>query len=184
MAGAPDQRDTRTWVVLELTRAGEAKVEEGTIETLLREALGIDRQHQVFIPSITYHAAGRQVTLHLMEGYAFVASGLSEAAYFDLESSCPYVKRVLSSRGPRGMRTLQVIPESSVQDMRSRLAQQIASDVQAGMQVVVTDGTYTKMEGRVIDLYEDHAHVEFVLRSIDIIARIPTVFLRPSEEVD
>lgn len=182
MAEGSDQRDSTTWVVLELTRAGEAKVEEGTLPHLLREALGVGRDYPVFLPSVTYCARGRNITLHLMEGYAFVASGLPETVYLNLEGTCPYVRKVLSSRSPSGMRALNVIPDTSVQDMRRKLAEQVSSDIVEGMHVVVTDGTYTHLDGHVIEIDGAEAHVRFTMRSLDLIARVPRVFLTPSDE--
>lgn len=182
MVGGSDQRDSRTWVVVELTRAGEVKVEEGTISALLREALGVDKAYPVFVPSTTYPSRGRDVTIHLIEGYVFVASGLPEITYLNLEGTCPYVRRVLSSRSPSGMRALNVIPDSSVQDMRRKLAQQVASDIKEGMKVTVTEGTYTHLDGEVMEVDGDDAHVRFTLRSLDLIARVPRVFLSPSDE--
>lgn len=182
MVGGSDQRDNRTWVVIELTRAGEVKVEEGNISLLLREALGVDKQHPVFVPSTTYLSRGHNVTIHLMEGYVFVASGLPEISYLNLEGNCPYVRRVLSSRSPSGMRALNVIPESSVQDMRRKLSQQVSSDIKEGMQVTVVDGTYSHLEGKVVDVDGENAHVRFTMRSLDLIARVPRVFLTPSDE--
>ena len=180
-----DQRDSRTWVVLELTRAGEVKVEEGAAEETLRHALGVDSTHPVFIPSISYMAGNRRTTLHLMEGYAFVASGLPEVQYLNLEGVCPYIRRVLTSKGPSGMRVLSVVPDAGVQEMRLQLAQHVASDVSPGMQVTVAEGVYAHLSGKVLDITGDAAYVRFVLRSIDIITSIPTVFLTPSdEEVD
>jgi transcription antitermination factor NusG len=184
MVGGTDQRDSYSWVVLELTRAGESKVEDGDLERLLRETLRVEASHPVFIPSMTYTNRGRRVTIHLMEGYVFVASGLRETEYLALESSCPYIRRVLTSRGPSGMRVLSVVPDSKIADMRMQLAQQVSSDITEGMRVIVTDGTYSRLDGDVIEVEKDgdSAHVRFVLRSLDLIARIPRVFLSPADE--
>lgn len=182
MSAGFDQRDNPSWVVIELTRAGEVKVEEGGLDGALREALRVDKHHPIFIPSRTYSSQGQNVTLHLMEGYVFVASGLPEVMYFNLEGTCPYVRRVLGSRSPNGVRVLNVIPDSSVQDMRRKLSQQVASDLVEGMRVVVTEGAYTHLDGDVLELDEDSAHVRFTMRSLDLITRIPRIFLAPISE--
>lgn len=182
MGAGPDQRDSRTWVIIELTRAGEAKVEDGSLADAIRKALAVDETHSVFVPSLTYMAGNRRTTVHLMEGYAFVESGLPEVRYYRLEHSCPYVKKVLTSKGPSGMRVLSVIPEEGVQDMRRQLAQQVSCDVVAGTQVTVTEGVYNNLDGEVIGVAGEDAHVRFQLRSIDIITTIPRVFLTPSSD--
>lgn len=184
MHGASDHRDSRSWVVIELTHAGEMQVEEGNLEPLLREFLGVDASHPIFIPSVSYTNRGRRTTIHLMEGYAFVLTGLPEPVYFALEGTCPYVRRILSSKSPNGMRVLSVIPDSSVQEMRQKLALQVSSDVKENMHVVVTDGPYNRLDGDVLEIDGDSAHVRFVMRSLDLIARIPKVFLAPTKEED
>jgi hypothetical protein len=181
MGGGHDLRDNRTWVVIELTRAGELKVEEGTIADLLRKALGVDDAYPVFVPSVSYMAGNRRTTLHLMEGYAFVASGLPEVQYLNLEGVCPYVRRVLTSKSPSGMRVLQVIPDAGVQDMRQQLSEHVSADVLPGMHVNVTEGVYANLDGEVVDVQGSDAHVRFTLRSIDIITSIPRVFLTPAD---
>lgn len=181
MVGGSDQRDARNWVVLELTRLGEVKAEESLLEGLLREALKAGSDHPIFIPSASYQNAGRQVTVALMEGYAFVASGLPEMAYFGLES-IPYVRKVLSTRTPSGMRALSVIPEKRILEMRAQLAQQVSSDITEGMRVTVTDGVYNHLDGEVVQVDGDSARVRFVLRSLDLIAPVPRVFLTPVKE--
>jgi len=84
MGAGPDQRDSRTWVIIELTRAGEAKVEDGSLADAIRKALAVDETHSVFVPSLTYMAGNRRTTVHLMEGYAFVESCLPEVRYYRL----------------------------------------------------------------------------------------------------
>lgn len=181
MGEGHDQRDSRSWVVLELTRAGEVKVEEGLLPTLLREALKVPPNYPIFVPSVVYENGGRRTTIHLMEGYAFVLAGLPEVSYIALESGL-YIKRVLTSRGPMGMRVLSVIPDSGVQEMRRQLAQQVASDIKEGMDVVVTDGVYCNLNGEVLGFTGDDAHVRFVMRSLDLIAQVPKVLLSPIKE--
>lgn len=182
--GAGDQRDVTNWVVLELTRAGEIQAAEGCLAQLLREALKIDASHPVFVPTITYMTGAQKVTISLMEGYAFVAAGLNESVYFALEGRCQYVRKVLSTRIPNGMRVLSVIPDARVREMQAQLAQQIASDITLGMRVRVVDGTYTNLEGEVILVMPEQAYVRFLMRSMDLIVSIPRMFLTPISEED
>jgi hypothetical protein len=182
MGEGHDQRDSRSWVVIELTRAGEGKVEDGTIAPFIREALKVDASYPVFVPSISYESGGRRTTIHLMEGYVFVLSGLPEVAYFGLEGRNLYVRKVLTTKSPSGLRVLSVIPDESVQEMRKQLSQQVSTDLVDGMRVVVTDGVYTNLDGEILGFHGSDAHVRFVLRSLDLIAQVPKVFLIPVKE--
>lgn len=184
MAGGQDHRDSRTWVVLELTHVGEAKLEEGTLPGLLREALSVEPDFPVFIPSVSYVSGHRRTTLHLMEGYAFVSAGLPEVRYIHLEGRCPYVKKVLTSKSPNGMRVLSVIPDASVLEMRNKLSQHVSSDLVEGMEVTVTEGVYANLTGAIVDVCKDSASIRIVLRSIDIITNIPSMFLMPADELE
>jgi len=181
MPSNTDQRDEQTWVVLELTRTGEARVEEGDLGGVLQDALKVGKNHPVFIPAMVYARGNRRVVIHLMEGYAFIASGLPEVEYFKLEHHCPHVRQVLTVEDPHKMRVLSVVPNSSIQDMRRSLHEQIASDIKRGMHVNITEGLYSALDGEVLEVGEQNAHVRITLRSLDLIVRIPRVFLSPED---
>lgn len=172
-----DRRDSTTWVVLELTRHGEKLVEENSLASELRRALEVDEEWPIFIPARLYEKKGRTVTVHLMEGYAFVASGLDEVRYYRLEHT-KLVSQVLSEhRGRSGLRVLSTIEDSRVAELRRQLNEEVASDIVPGMTVLVTDGIYSRLEGTVIDTEGDYAIVRFELRSLKTISKIPKVFL-------
>ena len=171
-----DRRDRTTWVALELTRHGEKLVEDGTLAAELRKLLDVEEEWPVFIPARVYEKKGKRVTVHLMEGYAFVSTGLDEVRYFRLEHS-KLVEQVMATRSTRGIRVLSVIPDTKVSDLRRQLNEEVASDIIPGMVVTVTDGTYSKLEGIVMDTEGDHAVVRFELRSLEVISKIPKVFL-------
>jgi transcription antitermination factor NusG len=119
-----------------------------------------------------------------MEGYAFVASGLPETQYFGLERESPYVKNILSEMGPEGVPVLSVLPDRAVQEMKDKLREIISGDIDVGMKVRVTQGTFGKLEGDVIDVEGDDAQVFIKLRSYRVIATIPRVFLEPWDDVE
>lgn len=171
-----DYRDATTWVALELTRAGEQKVEEGTLEEELRDFLSLDSHWRIFIPSKTYSKGGRKVTVHLMEGYAFVASGLDEVGYFRLEQEKKLVSRVITGTSG-GVRVLSTVTESQIRKLKKQLNALIATDITPGMSVFVMDGPYKGLEGDVLDSVEENAVVHIKLRSLEVLATIPRVFL-------
>lgn len=138
--------------------------------------LGVESEWPVFIPARVYTKKDKTITVHLMEGYAFVATGLDEVVYFRLEQS-KLVQQVMSSRGSRGIRRLETISDSEVADLRRQLSEEVAADITPGMRVLVTEGVYSKLEGIVLETEDDHAVVHFELRSLKVISKVPKVFL-------
>lgn len=169
-----DQRDDQTWVVIELSHLGETKVDEGTLEAILRRDLDVQAEFPIFIPVISYPKGNRTINIHLMEGYVFVGSGLQDTIYFALERK-EYVEQIIST--PGRVRSLSVVPNSKIEDLRKQLRKLVASDLQTGATVRVTNGTYRNLEGLTIVVSGDTAIVRIKLRSLDLMATIPTVFL-------
>jgi len=168
-----------TWIAIELSHLGEQKVEEGTLLESLRSDLGVGSEFPVFIPALTYFKGNKLITLHLMEGYVFVGSGLMEAQYFSLERR-PYVTQVMSiPGGPHRIRALSVIPNSRVDELKTQLRQMVSSDLRVNDRVRVLDGTYRSLEGKVVGFNKtrDMAFVHFRLRSLETVATIPMVLL-------
>ena len=169
-----DKRDDQTWVVLELTRFGETKVDDGTLEATIRRDLDVTGDHPIFIPVLSYPKGNRTITIHLMEGYAFVGSGLPDTSYFSLERHS-YVDKIIST--PGRPRTLNVVPDAKIEELRTKLRQMVSADIQDGATVRVTNGTYRNLEGITIVVTSEAAIVRIKLRSLDLIATIPTAFL-------
>jgi transcription antitermination factor NusG len=120
---------------------------------------------------------GHVIPIHLMEGYAFVATGLDEVAYFALEEQ-PYINRVMSTlQGPHNMRCLSVLSNAQIKAMRSKLRKLISAEIPLQAQVDILDGTYGGLDGTVIGLDDENAYVRISLRSLDVVATIPRVFL-------
>lgn len=171
-----DWRDDQTWVVIELTRLGEIRVEEGILDQMIRRELDVDDLFPVFIPAAVYVKNGKTITIQLLEGYVFVGSGLPETAYFKLEKK-GYVNQVMSRRDKNQMRVLQVIPNSEVLEMKKKLRRLVSSDIVEGERVLVVEGRYACLEGEVIDIMDDCATVSFTFRSLAVLATMPVVFL-------
>jgi transcription antitermination factor NusG len=177
-----DRRDETTWIAVELTKAGELKIEDGTLASAIRRDLGVESTFPLFIPSTTYKKGGKTITVHLMEGYCFIASGLPEVKYFKLEKQ-PYVESVMSTvGGPHKMRTLSVIPNRDIEKLKKQLQDQLASDIEENAWVKVVRGKFKGLEGRVLTLLDErHAWVQFELRSLHRVTPIPRVFLETIE---
>ena len=171
-----DDRDSTTWVTLELTSTGEDKAIDGTLAKAIRSELGVDDSYPVFVPYTSYEKGGRRVVIQLIEGYAFVASGLPETRYFSLERG-NLVAQVISSRGVHGVRVIHCVPNSRVSALRDQLRESASSSLEVGVRVRVTGGNYARLEGDIVDIHEGKAAVRVTLRSIDVIAWIPLVAL-------
>lgn len=178
---ASDSRDSTSWVVLELTRSGEQAAEQGTLIPALRDALDAPHDHPVFVPIYSYVRDGHRVNMHLMEGYAFVATGLPEVHYLSLARDSTYVRQVLTAPGPNGMPVLSVLGDAVIEEMRAKLRSEVASDIEQGMKVRVVQGTYSQLDGEVVGFEGDDALVHISLRSFELIRSIPRIFLEPVE---
>lgn len=172
-----DQRDEPTWVAVELTHQGETRVTDGTLEAVLRRDLGVDDDHPIFIPSSLYRRDGHVTIIHLMEGYVFVGSGLPETSYFSLERQ-PYVAQVMSTQGGKHrMRVLSVITDAHIQQMKAKLQEMVSSEIPVGAEVLVLEGTYRNLTGKITGLEGDNAFVHIRLRSLEVVATVPRIFL-------
>ena len=173
-----DNRDELTWVVYELTSAGERLASDGQLESYLRDTLSVGSEHPVFIPYLAFHYGNRSSIFNVMEGYCFVGSGLDDRAYFSSVHDSPYLRGVLSTEVRRHL-VLNTVPDHSVQELRDRLAEMIAVEIEEDMVVEVVRGTYTGLEGRVVALTDDMAHVLIELRTLRTIRTIPRFALLP-----
>lgn len=167
-------------MVLELSPQGERMIEEGGLDVELRRHLRVDPTWPVFIPSRHFERCGKRITVHLMEGYAFVASGLDEIHYFRLERS-RLVEQVMATRGPNGVRVLSVVSDLKIEELRQRLLDEVSIDIAPGMSVRVTQGLYSHMTGTVEMLEGDHAGVYFDLESLKLLAWLPKAILDTSD---
>jgi hypothetical protein len=173
-----DNRDETTWVVFELTAAGERLAAEGLLEDYLRDVLGCDDKHPIFIPCLCFQYGSRTSVFNVMEGYSFVASGLDDRVYLSAPHESPYLRSVLSSE--MGRRTaLMTVPDSNVVELRDRLAQMVAVEIEEGMKVEIVRGNYRGLEGKVVALTEEMAHVLIELRTLRTIRTIPRFALLP-----
>lgn len=176
-----DQRDDLTWVVLELSPVGEAKLIDQTLEKSVRKDLNVGEDFPIFIPAVTYPKKNKTVTVCLMEGYIFVAAGLDETAYFNLEHK-PYISSVMTTKsGPYQLRTLSTVPNKQILDLKKQLRKMSSADVEVDDFVQVTEGTYKMLEGRVLGIHENEAFIRISLRSLELIATVPLMSLEVIE---
>jgi transcription antitermination factor NusG len=182
MARVTDHRDSVTWIVLELTSAGEALAEEGQLESHLRKELTLPDEHQVFVPYTVIVRHGRKSVINVIEGYAFVATGLPDTTYFRLANTAN-VKKILFKKSSSGMNIITPVPDSSVKDLQRRLREMISREIEVGTEVRVHEGLHTGLVGKVIDSHGDDAFVMVKLRTIETVRVFPRYILRPAEGV-
>lgn len=181
--GASDHRDDLTWVVVELTQLGERSAEEGHLEIALRNTLGVDGSHPIFVPYITLIRNGRRSILSVVEGYVFVASGLPDTSYFGLPTGSPYVSSILHRVGRSGLPVLTTVPDASVRSLRDNLAKMISREIEDGTHVRVVEGLFVGLTGRVVGLDGDNAYVLIDLRSLKAVKAFPRFYLRPVDGI-
>lgn len=175
---AKDERDNLTWVVFELTRAGEKLAQEGLLESFLRKTLKTP-DHEIFVPYLSYRYDGRVSLFNVMEGYAFVASGLDERLYFKATVDSPYLKSVLSYRSLGSGVVLQTVPDIKIRELRDNLAKMVAVEIREGMRVEITRGTCLGLVGVVQSLTDEDAFVLIQMRTLRTIRTIPRFALFP-----
>jgi len=131
----------------------------------------VDDFFPIFVPYANYVKGGRTVSVRLIEGYAFVATGLAETKYFSLERSVLVAK--VFSTSVNGLRVLHTLPNERVREMRSRLVESMSADLELGSKVRITGGNYRDLVGTVIDLYDKKVAVKVEFRSLTSITVIP-----------
>ena len=175
-----DVRDQKTWAIVELSALGEQKVENGTLEILIRQDLRLPDDVPIFIPARTYRRDSNVYTLYLLSGYIFIGSDAEDMVLYRLES-LPYVSQVISHKNKRGLKVLKTIPNSEIEKMRQELRSSIVQDFPVGNRVDVVDGLYRNFEGELLQVIENSAVVHLKLRTLETLAKIPLVFLEVSD---
>lgn len=174
--------ESEAWIAVELSPLGDQKVEENKIEGILRSLLPrTESPHPIFVPAIQIHKNGRPYMYRIMEGYAFIASGLRDTDYFRLERS-PYVESVISSPSEESVRVCRRIPDKDIQDLRVKLHAASSATLSVGNWVKILNGSYAKLEGEVVAVRGEVSDVLVEMRSTRIIVPIKNASLEIQEE--
>ena len=177
-----DERDQVTWVVLELSYHGERAAEEGSLAKSLRNFADLEDDHPIFVPYLTYTHQGRTTLLSVMEGYVFVAAGFDDMSRHRLSHS-PYINKILT-RGSNSYAPCETVSQASVDDLRHRLRELVAVEIEEGMEVRVVDGALSGITGDVLGVVGGHATLLVQMRSIHAIQYLPCFLLRPVSDED
>ena len=169
-----DSRDSRTWVVFELSYAGEREAAQGT---LLPHLERLFPEKEAFVPYVSHSYNGKNVLFNVMEGYCFVESGLDDRDYTHVCVESPYFVKALGNR-----KGLQTLPDSMVEDLKVKLSHMMAAEVQVGLQVRVVNGMCSGLQGTVLHVDDGVAQVLVELRTLKTIRHVPCYALVPAEE--
>ena len=179
MAYPTDARDVSTWVVLELSGAGERLAAQGLLERCLEDLFD---GMKVFVPYLSFEYDGRSILFNVMEGYSFVQSGLDERVYLKEAQDSPYLRNALHSRGLN--LTLSTVTDEVVRNLSDQLSRMFAEDVVVGMSVDIRRGLCKGLAGQVLSVNRELgvAQVLIELRSLKTIRTLPCFALAPREE--
>jgi transcription antitermination factor NusG len=163
------------WAIIELSHVGEKK-SIPDITTFIRNSLGDGAE--IFIPQVSFTRRDSTMTICLMEGYVFVEASLPPANYLFLED-LPYFERVLTRDEPEG-RFLCYVDQDVIDDLKRKLAVQIQREIKIDDHVLIVEGVYSELEGRVLGLTcngeKATVHIED-LKSMEVIVELPLQFL-------
>ena len=135
---------------------------------------------EIFLPYLSFTYEGKTTLFNVMEGYAFVVSGLDDSTYTGAMQNSPYLRSILHTPKSKGFSVLMTVPNSSVQDLRDRLSEMVAPEIQEGMKVKIARGICLGLIGVVVGLDNDEAHVLIELRTLHTIRTIPRFALVPA----
>lgn len=162
------------WVVVELSHQGEKKTPQE-----LRSVIGqyIGEEVEIFIPALTFKRRETHVTMYILEGYIFIASGLPTSKYFDIEDNVN-VACVLTNDEASG-RYLCYVENDVVEDLKEQLREQAAMTLKKGDKVRIKEGAYAELDGEILDILDDDRAMVHVtdLQSMEIIIELPFQFL-------
>jgi|APSaa5957512622_1039677.scaffolds.fasta_scaffold139169_2 hypothetical protein len=174
-----DDRDEKTWVVYELTHAGESLAAKGGLEGHIESIFG-DPLPEIFVPCLSYRCDGRLTLFNVMEGYCFVSSELEEQKYLHIVESSPYLWKVLHTACRNRSPALTTVANSHVRSLQHKLSEMCTLSI--GMRVQVRKGICKGLEGKVVGLSGEQAHVLISLRTLKTIRTIHKFAILPLGE--
>jgi hypothetical protein len=183
MTQVRDTRDDTTWVVIELTESGEGLAEEGSLDGHLRNVLDCGPDHPIFVPYTCITRHNRRVVINVIEGYAFIATGLQDHEYLSLVYKSNHVKSVMHRSSSGKIPVLTPVPDKSVKDLQHKLREMISKEVVIGTEVCVQEGMYKGLIGHVVETYDNEAIVFVSMRTIKALKSFPKYILRLCDNV-
>lgn len=168
----------RSWVVAELTSAGERLARSGDLEGYLNSIF--KGKAEYFIPYATFTHLNKSSLINVMEGYFFVDYVLEDFRYLSLIGT-RYVKNILHDGTGRGA-TLLTVRNEKVLELQTRLSSMIASELRVGMSVKVSKGALKGLAGDIVSFDGDYAQIMIELRTLKAIRTVLRFTLTPTPE--
>jgi hypothetical protein len=161
--------DSKRWVVIALSPIAQALAPDELVGKLSEALAGIE----IFVPAHVEHHEGENVTVQLVEGYAFARFTEPDRTYMKLASGLLGAPLKVP-----GNRTLATVTNAEVDKLRAQLVQEAHDEVRTGDSVLIETGLYSQMEGVVVAvLPEDRLEILVKLRSKQSLVTLPRVFV-------
>lgn len=166
---------TTEWVVLELSPQGEEEDPEVLQKSINRMVKG----KEFFIPASVIKVPGGSRVVHkLIDNYVFVKRQLADTEFFKMEGT-RYIASILTVAG-KVSRRIACASDQDIERMRRQLHIETDQGIQVGDEVVVMNGPYKDIKGKVIEEIpeNDTVQVFISLRSKQALITLPRTFLR------
>jgi transcription antitermination factor NusG len=137
-------RDT-SWVVLEISSAGEEEALAGNLKKRITSSTSF-QESDIYIPLLKRTLCD---PIWLMEGYFFIKSGYSNSEYYQLKHK-RLVKNVISQIDNRtGMISIGVVSDRELKQMVKRI-DDLGGSFKPDELVKIKEGPFSGFEGKVI----------------------------------
>lgn len=165
------------WVVVELTSRGEEEDPDVLLKAIKRLI-----KCEIFLPLSVSKVGETRVVHRLVDGYIFLRRTEPDRAYFNLEET-RYIGSILTTRENergRGSRKIATVPHRDIEKMQKQIVVETAQGIEMDDEVLITDGPYSGITGRVIEEIRemDSVQVHIKLRSKEAILTLPRSFLK------
>jgi len=74
-----------------------------------------------------------------------------------------------------------VITNDHIREMQAKLRKMVSSEIPLGSEVLVLEGTYRHLTGKVTGVDEENAFIYIKLRSLEVVATVPRIFLQETQ---
>lgn len=163
------------WFIVQLSYVGEQQ-EDNIIIQELYERIG---ECEIFFPTHKEEVDGHWIKENVMPGYIFIKNSPEVKDPFVLETSRFFdgVVTVPSKRGKE--RKMELVKTSYIDHLRHKLKRLLNNNIEEGQEVIVTQGLYQNLVGKVTRVIDDtRVKVVIDLSSRSVEVDIPQVCLK------
>jgi len=180
VADVVNEAESKKWVIIQLTPAGERE----TRIPILKKAICriLKRELDVFVPAISQQVREDSQTIAFMEGYIFVEY-VDDISYLKLQDTT-FFSVVLCNSQRAGMPQYSLLDDDQLNPLRQGMDDLKYGDFQEGDRVKITKGSYKNLIGRITLMLDDgqNAQVSADLLSKHLLMAFPTTYLEKVDE--